>query len=479
MLLDELYTSLAPSFPASTRKDLLTATRVLAKALDCADPHHLDLTRVHQSFPSLSHTVETYLLAQGKRGYTIRNVKNNLSRFFRLAAAQGLFTIAPPQLTPRFDSRTRPPRRGTNYEWNNKTYLRFAQWPPDLQQAFHQFTDWATAPVYPGRPAHFRKRPTTIGAYQQAFEAYFGFLHHIQHLPTVTFDHLFDIALITQFVHWHVNELHHRPTLAIRYHLQRFITLTKQYRPLPDVRSQLLALLRTIPQPHPLYYKEDAWVSLATLDQIGRDLWPRQALEALQQKRFNAGVKAAFSAGLSLMLRLWSYVPFRQRNMREMLLNHNLYQNAQGQWRLDFRGDQLKIATRRGQLNTFLEPFPQALVPVLEEYLRVWRPVLLTKAPHADDHLFLSIRGIPFTGVRLRTATKAVVYRYTGQCWHPHNVRTVWATEMILKGVDLGKVAKMLNDDLKTVIANYAHLLNQNVAEEVYDIIDRHLGHGK
>jgi site-specific recombinase XerD len=103
----------------------------------------------------------------------------------------------------------------------------------------------------------------------------------------------------------------------------------------------------------------------------------------------------------------------------------------------------------------------------------------VTKHQDAGDHLFLSLRGIPFTAARLRTITKAIVYRYTGQCWHPHNVRTVWATEMILKGVDLGKVAKMLNDDLKTIIANYAHLLNQNVAEEVYDIIDRHLGQGK
>jgi hypothetical protein len=321
-----LLDPLAPSFAASTRKDLLTAVRVLATALDRPDPHHLDLAHMPQSFPAIARAVETHLQAHDKSVYTIRNVKSNLRRLFDRAAAQGLFTLAPPQLTPRFNDRARRPRRGTNHEWQNHTHLRFARWSPELQQAFHDFTAWATAPVVEGRDASLRKRPSTMDAYLQAFEAYFGYLHHIQHLPTLTFDHLFDLTLITQFVHWHVNDLHHRPTLAIRYYLQRFITLAKQYRPLPELRSQLLALQRTIPQPHSLYFKEDAWVPLATLDEIGRQLWPRQPLDTLRKLPYNSGSKAAFYAGISLMLRLWTYVPFRQRNIREMRLNHNLYQ---------------------------------------------------------------------------------------------------------------------------------------------------------
>lgn len=37
----------------------------------------------------------------------------------------------------------------------------------------------------------------------------------------------------------------------------------------------------------------------------------------------------------------------------------------------------------------------------------------------------------------------------------------------------------MLNDKLETVIANYAHLRDQNVAEEVYAMLDRRNGQGK
>ena len=43
----------------------------------------------------------------------------------------------------------------------------------------------------------------------------------------------------------------------------------------------------------------------------------------------------------------------------------------------------------------------------------------------------------------------------------------------------LSEVAKMLNDKLETVVATYAHLVDQNIAEEVYALIDRGNGQGK
>ena len=62
--------------------------------------------------------------------------------------------------------------------------------------------------------------------------------------------------------------------------------------------------------------------------------------------------------GLSLMLRLWTFIPYRQRNMREMQLGKNLYQDAHGIWRIVFRGDELKVASKQGRPNVFDLPFP-------------------------------------------------------------------------------------------------------------------------
>src|SRR5262249_42005138 len=153
------------------------------------------------------------------------------------------------------------------------TYLLYAQWSPELQAAYTAFQTWATAPLVSGRPAQLRKRFSTMADYKKTFQAYFGYLTHIEHLVP-TFDHLFDIRLVTNYVQWHVNDCHQRTTVVIRQFLTFLLALTRQYRPLPELRSQLQALKKTLPVPAPVYNKTDAWVPIPTLSEIGRTLWP-------------------------------------------------------------------------------------------------------------------------------------------------------------------------------------------------------------
>jgi hypothetical protein len=477
MLLAQLYDQLAPSFPAYARKDLQTAVRVLAKALQCPDPQHCPLNQYNRPLPTLYRLVEDYLNTQGKSLHTIRNTKNNLSRLFRLAEQRQLFSLAPVPLTPRHDPKHRPIRPGAEFAQQHSTYLVYAQWPIDLQEAFIAFQTWGTAFMAPGREAHLRKRSVTIKSYRQAFEGYFGYLHFTAHLLP-TFDHLFDINLITNYVHWHINDCHKRPTIAIRLFLTRLLTLTIQYRPNSELHKQLIDLKKTIPIPPPTYNKDDAWVPLATLDEIGRKIWPWKKPKRVQYG-FDSGTETANHAGLSLMLRLWTYIPYRRRNMCEMQLGENLHKDAQGRWHITFCGEQLKVAARRSRINKFAVPFPEALVPYLEDYLTIWRPLLLAKAPQPSTYVFLTRRGTPYLGNTLSNTTKNLVFRYTGKYWHPHNVRSVWATEWIRNGGDFYKAAYMLNDKLETVIASYAYLREENVAEEVFNLLDQRNGHGK
>ena len=51
MTLADLETQLAPCFSETTRKDLKTAVRVLARALDCPDPAHCALDHVNRPLP--------------------------------------------------------------------------------------------------------------------------------------------------------------------------------------------------------------------------------------------------------------------------------------------------------------------------------------------------------------------------------------------------------------------------------------------
>ena len=95
-------------------------------------------------------------------------------------------------------------------------------------------------------------------------------------------------------------------------------------------------------------------------------------------------------------------------------------------------------------------------------------------------HVFITWNATPYTEKTLRGFAKRLVYRYTGKHWHPHIIRTVWATEWIHKTHgDFYTTAIMLNDRLETVIAKYTYLLEEDVAEKAYKLIDERIGQGK
>ena len=112
------------------------------------------------------------------------------------------------------------------------------------------------------------------------------------------------------------------------------------------------------------------------------------------------------------------------------------------------------------------------LVPVLENYLSLWRHSSCQSASTQCHWSLSRDTAIPLP-TALNKTTQDIVYRYTGnQCWHPHIIRTVWATEWIQKTHgDFYAAAIMLNDRLETVIAKYTHLLEEDVAEKAYRLI--------
>jgi hypothetical protein len=56
-----------------------------------------------------------------------------------------------------------------------------------------------------------------------------------------------------------------------------------------------------------------------------------------------------------------------------------------------------------------------------------------------------------------------------GKHWHPHMIRTIWATEWIISGGDFVTAALMLGDTVETVIKNYAHLLEENAVDRAFE----------
>jgi hypothetical protein len=463
MTLHDLTEQLHLQFPPSVQKDLKTAVRTLAQALNYSDPKSCPLEACLKPLPQLYSAVETHLISQGKSPYTIRNTKNNISRLFRLAEMQGLFSLLPVKLSRRFKYDNVPHRTNKTHIQNDGSHLRRSDWPPEVEVEFAMFVKWATDPLVPGRDARLKKRPTTILIYQSTFEAYFGYLHHTLYIHPIQFDHLFDFSLLERFVYHQINDKFHRVTRAVTNLIGFIHTIASQYRLDPPLREFLKALRKRLPPQHPFYNKSDAWVPLHELEQVGLALWPLKPPAALN----TGGATYALRAAISLMLRLWVHIPYRQRNMREMKLDQNLYRTPEGQWRIRFANEELKIAKKRGQSNVFDLPFPPTLINTLESYLTIWRPILAHKENASE--VFLNRLGRAFTKGSLHQNIQGNIYSFTGRHWHPHMIRTIWATEWIKSHGDFYTAAIMLNDRLETVIQNYAHLMESDVAEKAYE----------
>jgi len=478
MLLSELHKQIEPHFTPSLQKDLKTAVKTLATVLN-SNPEQCPLEKYNRPLPELYGLIETHLRDKGRSPNTVRNVKNYVSRMFRYAEDHSLLTIKPAIPTPTIMSAGEylPRRPGSEYERVKKdgSMLRFHSWPENLIKEWEAFYAWATDPVVEGRDARLRKKAITLnGGYRQSFERFFGYLAYQRHFDSLSFDQLFDFDLIRDHVLWHINEKHKTSTITIFIFLKNCISLANQYRVNPELKKQINDFQRTLPKPKPTYDKKKVWVSLAEIRQVGQALWPSKRPEDIHPTPGHVtGVVYATRAGFSIIFRLWTFRPYRQRNIREMKLDENLYKDTNGNWRIKFVGEQLKVAARKGKINIFDLPFPTELVPDLETYLNVWRPILAGKADHKYSNVFLTRYGTPWIENRkFYLSTKLHVHRYLGKHFNPHMIRTVWATEWIknTRG-DFYTAAVMLNDRLETVIANYAELLEEDVAEKADKLI--------
>ena len=232
----------------------------------------------------------------------------------------------------------------------------------------------------------------------------------------------------------------------------------QQARALADFRN-------TLPTPPPLHNKrQHHWVPLATLEAVadaclaeGRA--PYIANAGVQ----HPGAQRATQFQKGVILKLLVRVPLRQRNVRELRLRDHLYKDQEGSWRLSLRGRDLKIGTRQGRVNEYklnLTEFFPDFIPVLEEFLDVYRPRLPGAA--ASTFCFLTQYGRPFSVKSLGQELSMAVHMRTGTRWFPHMIRTTWATECLEKTQDFQTAATMLGDTLEVVMKTYYDVVNKD-----------------
>ena len=465
-------------------KDLKTSLRYLAAALGqpsleqcpvdaaCRDPDHWGAA-LETHFATL--TAKGRTISQGTR----RNTRNNLRVLFRQAEAHGLLE-AP--LPPRLLKKTR--RVGWSRQRDDSapyqtTYRvqtgprRFGvpqpQWPPDIQEGFRA---WRAQ-------CGLRLRAVTFRGYVRALSLYLGYLTNICG-RTPTWDDLFDVEQLTAFVLWHAARLE-RPISAYGRNVVMMIAAMANVLKHP-ARHALADFRRGLKPATPLHNKREHWVSLATLEAVADSCLAEGRLPLVPdgKVRQHPGSQRAGRFQRGLILKLLVRVPLRSRNIREMQLGTHLAKDTQtGHWHLEFRGEDLKIANRGSQVNTYhinLADYCPEWIPLLVEWLEVHRPKLPNAA--TSRFVFLTHLGTPYALHSLYYELAVAVGMRTGQRFYPHLLRTIWATEYIEKTRDFTGAAYMLGDTVTTVLKAYQHILGTDQLAKAKDFLGEALRAG-
>ena len=277
-----------------------------------------------------------------------------------------------------------------------------------------------------------------------------GFAVHYQHLPAelLTLRDLCDPALVHEFIQWWVEERRRKLTPGLRNMVVNLEVIARHWLKDLTIAEALKDLLKgDLAVADAVRDKQTRWLSLAQIDAVGQtvyplnptrlhDFWEARTIQRhladptrypLPSKTCNL-MLYAYWAGVSLILRFLVRRPLRQRNIREMTLQRNLYQDHEGVWRIRFSGQELKVDRRDGGVNRYECVFPPDLVPLLEEYLTIWRPRL---AKAGEEHVFLNSKGHPFSANRLTGVVAVTTMRFARVGVTPHMIRDIFATEYL------------------------------------------------
>jgi len=465
MMLTDLLDAVAATgaLPASQLANYKTSIGYLARALQYPDAQRCPENVFAHSQEALRETIDTYLgsLQPPPSSHTIRNTRYNIRTLFKKAyeahilQPHGLFPKSPLRLRTLLENAraTSPYKK----HYNHAPYaLPMEAWPSDILTFWNRYS----------RETRRTLRPPTLRMAKTSLSYYLGYFRNIVHAPVTTWDDLFSVERFDAFVTWHGERVGVRYSANAHMVVKRLISFAVHFQH-PQVQT-LKDYRRTLPSPEPMHNKHDHWISRDDLERVAlSELHDAHKAVVVRSYHKHPGTHRAGQHRRALVLRLLLRIPLRQRNIREMQLHRNLYQDAQGHWWLSFKGEELKVGQRCGKINTFsldvTAYFPD-IIEHLEEYLRVFRP----RFPNAatSPYVFLTKHGNPFTTCTLDQDFEQLIVKRTGQRCYPHLLRTLWVSEFFAAGGKPATAAYMLNDTPQTAIQKYYEFMDANHLQE-------------
>jgi hypothetical protein len=417
---------------------------------------------------------------------TRRNLANDLMALLRIGVDQGWLVPLPPPLLSWNQHRA---ERSDGVKWSEEPMLReryrlAACECPVLRDEIETYLAWCEAPVARNRPRAIVKRPITSKHVRDRLLRLAGFAVRQLHYAadTLTLAQLCQLDVLEAYANWKIDR-RGKVTATLMQDLIAPDTIARHWLKDPELANGIKRMMESLPPAQAVRQKDRHWLSLETLESVGRSIhplnprrlmkcpWIRKDLHRYKRAR------TAWYVEFSLMMRLLIRVPMRQRCLREMQLERNLFRDHSGTWQIRFLGAELKIDRVGGTLNRYEFAFPADLVGALEEWLNVWRPKLATPG---ESHVFLSMPGRPFVNhAHIGEAFCRLTHRFTGVPVNPHNIRDIWATEYLNATGDVAGCARRLGNTIQMVMLRYAHIIKKDADARADTFLQGTFANGK
>lgn len=372
------------------------------------------------------------------------------------------------------------------------THYGLMPWPIELAHETYNYLAWCQPPVARDRPAKIRKTERSCLNVYKTVGQIAGYAVTVKgNTPErLTLRVLCDPVLLEDFAWWWI-ERRQLSTKNLTRVLGEMKTIARYWLKDADLALaivQIFVRLREQAPAQPVAKKRERWLSLEELNRIALSSNPindRQLKESararavkrhlldpdghprapshLQTREGGFGVHSlrfwATWAEMELIIRLLIHRPLRIGNICDMTFN-NLKATPDGGYALVFTKGEMKNGKYLKE-EEWRERFPTRLLPLLQQWLDLWRPRLLRPDGRDAAYVFLNSRGHHWTDATIHAKFSLTTWRFTQDraggpvSWHPHMIRSTWPSEMLAAGLNPYIVRRIMGDSFRILERHY------------------------
>jgi site-specific recombinase XerD len=162
---------------------------------------------------------------------------------------------------------------------------------------------------------------------------------------------------------------------------------------------------------------------------------------------------------MGFIMRLLVHRPLRIGNIATLQFRH-LHPQPGGGYEIVIPKAEMKNGKFMGR-KAWKERFPTRLLPLLHDWLTLWRPRVQRQDGKFQECVFLNSCGRLFSGDVLAKNLGMMTVRMTHDrpsgpvAWHPHLIRTTWTREMLNAGMNAQVVRRIMGDSFRVIEQHY------------------------